>query len=233
MLLQLLHWAAMAGTVLEGLVLLRMLLLKLHRVYLWLTLYWCLNLIFDVASWYLGFESRQAVMAQIYSWFLFGLVFPLASFNVFEEMDQSFGKLRLLQATRMVSGLSASLLVGAILFAFAAVSDPDVTFLALSPVVIFVSACASIFFLWKLREVVVRQSLPLPRNTNTWMNVFLVLLACQIIGGLSAFFGEVAPNWFFEGLDLVLNGIGIVAMLWTLLRMRAIPGSAAPAALNA
>ncbi len=225
----------MAGTVIEGLLLLRMFSLRLQRLYTWLTLYWAVSLVFDAGTWLLGFDTPQAIMLDRYAFFLLAVVFPLAAWDAFEEMKNVIGKLRLIQGSRMVSGIFATLLLGAILFAFMvpADADKDAGLLDLGPIVWFISLCASTMFVWSLRYLIKKQNLPTPGNTVLWVDVFLVVLGCEVLGWLAAFAeqltGGPAAVPVLRSIALGLNLIEVAATLWALIRLRAAPSDSSPA----
>lgn len=218
----------MTGTVAEGLLLIRILSLRLQRLYVWLTLYWAVNLIFDSAAWALGYESKQTGVLVLYSLFLLGLLFPLAAWDTFEEMKPVISKLRVLQGSQMVTGLCATLLIVTIFYAITTPDDQsaaDLGILTLSPIVWFVSALSAVFFLASLRFLAKKQSLQLPHNTALWVGVFLVLLACELI----QFLGVLAPKEPAQFIEAATGIISIGATLWALVRLRGIPTNPAPA----
>lgn len=233
MLLQWIHWVEMAETVVEGLLLLRILSLRLYRLYTFLTLYWAINLIFDSASWALGFESSQTETLQLSSLFLLAVLFPFSAWDSFEEMKPIIGRLRAVQGSRMVSGLFATSLIAAVLFAFTpspAEGEKNWGVLGLSPIIWVVSACTSVLFLWSLRYFAKRQKLPVPSNTDLWVKVLLVLFGCNIVSAFGLFLAPLVPLAYVQSLLLGLNVIVIGAIAWALVRLRAAPSetSAAP-----
>ncbi len=105
----------MVGTVAEGLLVCRILGLKLHRMYAFLTLFCVLNFFFDVVSWWLGWKSQETARVAMYSLFLFAALSPFASWDVFEEVKPQASKLMRLQAVRLVSGLLITAIFGLVL----------------------------------------------------------------------------------------------------------------------
>ena len=105
------HWLQMGGTVVEGIVLLRMVSLKLQRVYLWVTLYWAVNLVIDVSAWSFGWDSPESQRIFLFTRFLLAALYPIAAWDAFEEMGVLVAKLRKLHALRLVSGLLVTALL--------------------------------------------------------------------------------------------------------------------------
>ena len=70
MLDQVTHWIEIASAAVDGLLLLRVLQLKLQRIYVFITLACVLSLFFDGVSIWLGTQSREAGMAFLYSRFV-------------------------------------------------------------------------------------------------------------------------------------------------------------------
>jgi hypothetical protein len=66
MLDQLVHWADIASSVLDVLLLLRILGLRLHRIYSFVTLYCVVNVMMDVADLAVGSGSHQAESLFVY-----------------------------------------------------------------------------------------------------------------------------------------------------------------------
>src|SRR4051812_49235861 len=99
------RWMEIVGTVAEGLLLCRVLALKLHRVYAFLALYCVLELLFDVAAWWLGWQSDGSTKLFFYSRFLYAALFPAMAWDVFEEIKSQAAKFRRLPAARLISGL--------------------------------------------------------------------------------------------------------------------------------
>lgn len=228
----------MAGTVLEALLLIRILSLKLQRVYLWITLYWAASLIFDTSQLAMGLQSKQAGYVWLYSSFLFAVIYPLTGWDVFEEMKASIGKLRLLHGSRMITVLFSTVLIMAILAAFLSPSDADAADDAgvadFGPLVAFIAAAACTFFLLSLRKLMSKQALATPRNTRVWLNVFLILMGCDALEGLVQnfvlpFVAKSVAQDTLDGINLVFALIASVATLWALIRVRAISSDASAA----
>ena len=58
------HWMLIVGAIADLILLLRILGLKLHRMYAFITLDAALGLLFDAAGWWLGWDSRE--YARVY-----------------------------------------------------------------------------------------------------------------------------------------------------------------------
>jgi hypothetical protein len=222
MILQFIHWADMAGTVVEGLLLIRMLTLRLQRTYAFVTLYWAVNLIFDAAAWRFGWESSQTAKLQLYGLFLTAVLLPLVAWDAFEEMRKAIGKIRMLHASRMVSALFVTVVLAAFWsFINNLQSDAQAgSGTAIMAILLwFGSACASLLFLWTLRRFVQKQSIATPRNTSVWEWLFLIVFMCQILDFVSAPAGETASRM----VGLIVGFVSVCAMMWALIRIRAVP----------
>src|SRR5947209_14634311 len=106
------HWFEIAGTALDGLLLLRVLQLRLHRVYAFLTLACGLALFFDGVGLWLGTESEENMRVFLYSRFLYTFIYPLVAWDVFEQMSDQIGKLRRMAMGRLISGLVLTFVIG-------------------------------------------------------------------------------------------------------------------------
>src|SRR3954447_639383 len=105
MLSQVNHWLEIAATTVDALLLCRVLLLRLQRTYLFITLACVLTVLFDGVQLWLGSASDASVRVFIYSRFLWALLFPLVAWDVFEELKGQLGKLRRVAVGRLASGL--------------------------------------------------------------------------------------------------------------------------------
>src|SRR5579875_1216112 len=103
MLNQVNHWMDFVGTAVDCALLLRILLLRLHRTYLFITLAAVLAVFFDGILLWLGPDSREFSRVFIYSRFLYIVVFPAAAWDVFEEAKGPVASLRRLGMRRLVS----------------------------------------------------------------------------------------------------------------------------------
>ena len=183
MLNQAIQWLQMAGTAAEAILLVRLLTLKLQRLYVFVTLYWAVNLLFDVAQWILGWTSPATVRLQINALFLFAFLFPFAAWDAFEEIKPAIEKIRRVHAPRLISGLFITALLGLIWF----ISLSEDAAANASPkdwVGLFVwlgSACACLLFIWKVYRSARKQAIALPRNTVVWAIFFMLTLGQSIL----------------------------------------------------
>src|ERR1700761_5042874 len=105
MLDQAVHWMEIVGTGVEALLLARILFLRLHRLYAFITLYAIVNLFVDSCSIALGLESDPSARIFLYSRFLFAILYPLAAWDAFEEIRTQAIGLQKLHLPRFIFGL--------------------------------------------------------------------------------------------------------------------------------
>jgi hypothetical protein len=222
MVLQILHWVNMAGTVLEGLLLVRILALKLQRVYTFVTLYWVVNLIFDCASWFFGWESSESTRLQIYGLFITALLLPLVAWDAFEEMKAAVAKMRMLHASRMVMALLVAVLLSVFWSVYVSSQSEAGAEAGVALMGFFLwmgSASVAALFLWIFRKFTRKENLATPRNTSVWTWLFLVLICCQFVGFVAAPAGTEASRI----MDIALTSITVLAMLAALVAIRPAP----------
>lgn len=219
------EWLQMAVTVVEGLLLLRVLSLKLHRVYVFITLYCVLNLFFDAASWYLGWETPETGHVFIYSLFFFAPLYPLAAWDVFEESKTLLAKLRRLQMIRLVSGLFITCLCALLLGLTIEPTDTSgnsimAAFLGVFLLTGSASACAA--FLWFMHRFIRTNKLAIAHNTSIWTIFFMLALSLQIVDCLAEFIRSLIPPLASDLTSLVLLLLDLAVLTWCILRLRAV-----------
>ena len=232
MLNQVIHWIQMIGAVVDGLLLLRVLTLKLHRIYAFLTLFCVVEFIFDIADWSLGWDSQATERIFFYSLFLYALLFPLMAWDVFEELPQQILRLRRAFGVRLVTGVFVSALFG--LLVYATFEDRDVNGTSavseMTGMVLWTgSTSAGLAFVWSLYRLLRKQKIQTPHNTSVWAKFYLLSLFSSIIYFALLFFTASITELQrdivaigFLGFDLGLTG-------WCIARLRALPSQNTPA----
>lgn len=220
------EWLQMVVTVAEGLLLVRVLSLKLQRVYAFITLYCVLNLFFDAASWYLGWEAPEAGRIYVYSLFFFAPLYPLAAWDVFEESKTLVAKLRRLQMIRLVSGLFITCLCALLLGLTLEPTDTSGNSIMPAFIGVFLltgsaSACAA--FLWFMNRFTRANKITLAHNTIIWIVFFILALSLEIVSCLAEFIRALIPALASDLLSVVLLSLDFLVLAWCTLRLRAVP----------
>ncbi len=229
MLDQVIQWMQSASAVVDALLLCRVLTLKLHRVYIFITLFAILNLLFEVAGWLLGWQSRANERLYIYSLFLLAAVVPLAAWDVFEEIKLEVAKLRRLHAARLVSGIFMSAIFALILSAFLDAKDAngESNVRALIGILIWSGSCsASLAFVWFIFKAIRADKMKLPSNTSVWAVFYILTLILSILGCGLALLGILLSKALRDGLLLALIGCNLAVTTWCIVRLRALPSKA-------
>ncbi len=215
----------MAGTVLEGFLLGRILTLKLQRVYLWVTLYWVVNLLVDVSAWIVGWESTQALRIFFFTRFAFAVLYPLAAWDVFEEINKQIAKLRKVHSLRLLSSLLTTAIFGFV--ASMLIDDQDSP--GIPRPVAFMgaflwlgSASACLLFTWNVRRAVRKENLPVPHNTAVWAIFFLFTFARAILDCGMLFVQPLLPAAAFDVTEVVFSCFDLCLTVWCLLKLRSL-----------
>jgi hypothetical protein len=215
-----------AGTVADALLLLRVFALKLHRVYAFITLYCVLELLFDVASWGLGWESQASTRLYFYSRFLYAALFPALAWDVFEEIKSQIAKLRRLPTARLISGLFVTGFFACLMFATLQEKELSGSSGIVNFVGVFLwagSCLASLVFAWTLYRATRVQKVPLPNNTSVWFIFFMVTFVLAIVECAVLLFGfNLAPAQQ-NVVVLVFLSFGLALTAWCILRLKAVP----------
>ena len=235
MLAQASHWIEIVGTAADALLLCRVLLLKLQRVYVFITLACVLALFFDAVDLWLAPDRDQSDRLFLYSRFLYAFLFPLVVFDVFEEMKSQISRVRRMAVGKLVSGLFFATVFGFLLSAFAPPGDrSEPSVLPMLGLVLWAgSSTASLAFAWTLRRAIRAQNMVPPNNTMVWMAFWQLFLLAQV---LYCFFSLVIPllkNGSADVLDIVFNTYDIVITAWCILKLRALPSDVPSTPANA
>ena len=226
MLNQVIHWLEMVGTVVDGLLLLRVLLLKLHRTYVFLTLFCAIELLFDVADWALGWNSPPTEHIFFYSQFLYAALFPLMAWDIFEEMPKQILRLRRAFGVRLVTGTFISAIFGVLVYATfddSSVNGKSAITEMTAMVVWTGSTSASLAFVWSLYRLLGKQKIPTPHNTTIWTKFYLLSLTGSLLYLAFLFFTASLNELQRNSVVLVflLFDLGLTA--WCIARLRPLP----------
>jgi hypothetical protein len=226
MLSQAVHWMQIVGTIADGLLLLRVVTLKLHRVYAFLALYCALELLFDVAAWWLGWQSEASTRLYFYSRFLYAALFPAMAWDVFEELKSQIATLRRLPAARLISGLFVTGMFACLMFATLQEKDFQGRSGLVDLVGVFVwagSSSASLVFAWTLYRVTRAQKLELPNNTAVWLIFFVLTLLRAILECGVILFGFKFNSAQQDLVVLAFLSFDVALAAWCILRLKAVP----------
>src|SRR3954454_4467141 len=218
------HWLEIAGTALDGLLLLRVLQLRLHRVYAFLTLACGLALFFDGVGLWLGIDSEENMRVFLYSRFLYTFMYPLVAWDVFEQMSHQIGTLRRMAMGRLISALVLTSILGLLIASSGDDSPSNGAVVGTVAIVLWAGAStASLAFLFTLQRILKVQRLELPNNTFVWMRYFELSFLAEVVNCFfSILFSFVKSTAAIGILNIVFICYGITITAWCLLRLRMI-----------
>jgi hypothetical protein len=233
MLNETIRWMQIVGTVADGLLLWRVLALKLHRVYAFIALYCVLEFFFDVAGWWLGWQSEESARVYFYSRFLYAALFPAMGWDVFEEVKSQVAKLRRLPTARLISGLFVTGIFGCLMFATLEEKDLNGSSARADLVGVFLwtgSCAACLVFAGTLYRATRVQKLELPNNTSVWFIFFVLTLVGAILESVVLLFGFKLSTLQQHIVTLVFLSFDLALTGWCILRLKAVPshGTATP-----
>jgi hypothetical protein len=225
MLEQTTHWLEIAGTALDGLLLLRVLQLRLHRVYAFVTLACGLALLFDSVGLWLGTESEENIRVFLYSRFLYTFVYPMVAWDVFEQIADQIGRVRKMAMGRLVSGLVLTSILGLLIAGSGDDSSSSGSTAGTLAIILWAGAsAASLAFLFTLQRILKAQNVELPNNTFVWMRYFELSLLAEVVNCFSSLvFSFVKNSQAIAVVNIVFICYEIAITLWCLLRLRMIP----------
>lgn len=236
MLTQINHWMDYAAAGVDLVLLLRVLGLRLQRTYLFLTLACVLAVIFDVAELRYADEFPRV---PIYSDLLMACLFPIAVWDIFEEIATSVVALRRLAMLRTLASLIIISFFGLLwLNALNTADDPSGLFFiqVLTLIVSTASATGCLGFLWIMHRALTLQKIHTPKNTLVWM----IFYALEMIGRLASWFvlitdvslSPAAREQVWSIAILTINSYGIVITLWCAIKLRGVPKDIPSTSLN-
>jgi hypothetical protein len=228
MLNQATHWMEIAGTAVDALLLFRILVLRLHRVYLFITLSCVLAVFFDLVGLRMGDSSPEYSMVFIYSRFLYAVVFPLVAWEVFEEIKAQVGKLRRLAVGRLISGIFFTILFGLLM---TSVGDTDESgngpsVLAAMAIVLWAGAStASLAFLVTIHRFLRGQPLfDPPNNTSVLLSYFELSFLGEVLYCVATFVLPLLKSELTSSIMQVLfMAYAIAITVWCSWRLKSIP----------
>lgn len=232
MLDQVIHWMEMIGTVVDGLLLVRVLLLKLHRTYLFLTLFCGIEFFFDIVVWMLGWDSRPAAQIFFYSRFLYALLFPLMAWDVFEELPQQILRLRRALGVRLVTGIFISAIFALLVYATVgdAYADGTSAVTEMTGMVLWTgSTSACLAFVWSLYRLLRRQGIFTPHNTSVWTKFYLLSLLSSVLYFIFLFLAASLSETQRDSVSIAFLCFDLGLTCWCIARLRALPSQDRPA----
>ena len=231
------YWVCIAATALDALLLGRVLQLKLQRVYMFITLACFLAFLLDLTTIWLWAETEARLRVLLYTRFLYGFVFPMVGWDVFEEMRSQISKLRKLAMGKLISGLIVGTILGSLVAVFVAPTDGGGAGLLVTlAVVIWAgSATSTLAFLWTLNRALRGHKLERPNNTAVWAAFWQLELAAEVIFCFSVLLIPLLKNQTADGVVGLLFPIyGMAITAWCVFRLRAVPSDvpSTPASAN-
>ncbi|MGH9583307.1 MAG: hypothetical protein ACRD4O_10260 [Bryobacteraceae bacterium] len=217
------QWMNMAETVLEGLLLCRVLLLRLHRPYTFITLYCLLSVFFDSISWCAGWTTDAAQQAGAVQGFFFALLVPLAAWEVFDEIAPRAAKWRRLELGRLVSGVLLTLVFTLIVFTNVDVRDNHGDSVALSLAALLCwagCASASLAFLWYTRRILRAQKIEFAPNTSVWTLFFMLSNAVTVVYCLFVLLGPAVSGTVSSSGIVLLQCADAAIVIWCICKLK-------------
>jgi hypothetical protein len=217
------QWMNMAETVLEGLLLCRVLSLRLYRPYTFITLYCVLSLLFDAVSWWAGWTTDAAQQAGAVQSFFFAFLAPLAAWEVFDEIAAQAAKWRRLELGRLVSGMLLTLVFALLIFANVDVQDAHGNSLAtnLAGLLCWAGcASASFAFLWFTCRSLRAQKIVFTPNTFAWAIFFIVSNLLTVVYCLFVLLAPAIGKAASQSSILLLQAVDAAVLVWCIFKLK-------------
>jgi hypothetical protein len=219
-------WVDVVAAAADVLLLARVLQLRLQRVYLFITLACALSVFFDGVQLWFGLNSHESMRIGLYSRFLYALVYPLAAWDVFEEMTPQIAQLRRTAAGRLITGLFLAALFGFIMSLFITSEDNNNQSI-FSNTLAFVlwagSTTATLGFLWTLQRALKAQNIARPNNTFVWMTFYQLTMLAEIVACFGGMLVATTNATVAGVLDICLLVYGLIITVWCTTKLKRIP----------
>jgi hypothetical protein len=238
MLTQLDHWLEYTSAAMDAALLLRVLTLRLQRTYVFLTLACALAVLFDVAILSLARDSPERVRVGVYSSLLVAFVFPLAAWDVFEEIATSMAAMRRVAILRTLTSLLMVTFFGLVLASpsFHSEDPAGLAFLLTLTVIVSTgSATGCLTFFWAMRRAMRVQKITLPHNTFVWMVYYALLMGGQIVTWMLLLLVDalaLSASAFATCINIAVDTFSVAITVWCAVRLRALPKDVPSATLN-
>ncbi|HEX4164015.1 MAG TPA: hypothetical protein VHZ55_00955 [Bryobacteraceae bacterium] len=212
-----------AGTVVDALLLLRILQLKLQRTYLWITLAAVLTLLLDAVTLWYGSESQEISRVFIFSRFLWAFVFPAAAYDVWEELKTQVARIRRFAIFRLVASLVLAAILGLIIAAAAGAeeSNGDALLDTFAVILWAATSTASLAFLWSMNRLVRAAKIEVQGNTSVWLLFYQLSLAAEVVTCFLIIIGQRFTEFVSTAIDVSLGLYSILITLWCIWKLRA------------
>ena len=231
---QLNHWIFIAVTAVDAILLLRVLQLRLHRMYLFITLACVLTLFFDAVALWLGPESNDNLQVFLYSRFLYVFILPAAAYDVWEEAKAQIAQIRRFAALRLVASLTLASIFGLIIAAVAGKEEGGDALMDTFAIILWAAtSTASLAFLWSMHRVVRAQNITTSANTTVWLIYFQLLLAAEVLTCFLLIAGRAFSTDVIDILEFSLNLYQICITIWCIWRLRGTASSVPSTTENA
>ena len=228
MLNQILNWMLIAGTAADAVLLIRVLTLKLHRVYIFIALDCSLGVLFDAVSLWYGWDSPGAVAAFQYSRLLYAAVIPMIAWDVFEELVTRQPAARQIAATHLRANLLSGIVFAIfLLLVTAAFGEIDgkgfLTFIGMA--LWAFAAVLSLNFIWRTVASLHAKNIELPRNTQVWSVFYKLNFGITSVLVAMIFFGFPSTKSQSDVVTIVSVVFDIAITTWCVLRLQRSAGA--------
>lgn len=227
MLDQVILWVDIAGVAAEVLLLMRVLQLRLQRVYLFIALACGLTAFLDLAQLWWGLNSSESQRIFIYSRFLYAAVYPLVAWDAFEEMKPQAMSMRRMAAARFISALFVTAVFGFILTLFMTADQDQSGGVSTGMAIILWagSSAATLAFLFTLQRALKAQHITRPHNTFVWMTFYQLMLIGELVACFSDTVAAVmrATPLTTGVLEICLLLYSLAITVWCMARLKRIP----------
>jgi hypothetical protein len=181
---------------------------------------------FDGVQLWFGIKSEESQRIFIYSRFLYAVLYPLAAWDVFEEMRAQIQQMRRLALARLVTGVVFAGVIAVLISLSLSVDDGQSAPGAIGAVMVWaLSSVATLGFLWSLHRAIQTRQMAIPNNTSVWTAFLQLSLVAELAACFAVLLGQLMGATSASILDVCLMTYGFGITVWCTARLKRIPSN--------
>jgi hypothetical protein len=217
-------WVDIAATAADTVLLVRVLQLRLQRIYLFITLACALEVFFDGVQLWLGINSDASQRVFVYSRFLYAFLYPLAAWDAFEEIKNQVSQMRRIAMSRLITAMFFAAVFGFVLTLLVSGQEGQPVLSTTLAIILWAgSSTATLAFLWSLQRALKNQQFVRPNNTFVWMTFYQLTMIAEVVSCFGGLLASLSNAIVLGVLNICLLVYGLVITVWCAAKLKRMP----------